>query len=151
LELRALFAEQHLEKLKSTTELDTRVERIERMMSSQAPLWQIGSIVRREDLPGRVLRSKMSNPNPKTIKRFLGFLGVDIGGYLNVAREAHLLNQVEGLVELRNAVAHGSLEASSTYVDIDSYLYIVGRLCDQVDTAVACSLNSICGRADLFW
>jgi len=86
----------------------------------------------------------MSNPGSREVKQFLDFIGVDIEKYADTRGATGVLSQINGLVGIRNAIAHGEATSNTTFMDIDNYLDIVEFLANYVDSAAAESVQTIC-------
>jgi hypothetical protein len=150
--LRALHAETHLAELSPMNDRNSRAPRIQRMFLQESALWSAGQVVQSTMIRQATVRAEMGNPGSKEIRQFLELVGVNIREYLNNAGgAAHLLGRVDGLIGLRNQVAHGEINVSATFQDVDAYLGIVYELCRHADGAVATSIQGMCALAALPW
>jgi hypothetical protein len=131
---------------------NARAPRIEKMFVDESALWTPGQTIQASMLRQNVVRSEMNNPGSREIRHFLELIGVNIRQYLDsAAGSSHLLGRVDGLIGLRNQVAHGEVNVSATFSDVDSYLQSVQELCRYGDGAVATSVQGICSLAALPW
>jgi len=150
--LRALHAETHLSQLAPMRDRNARAPRIEKMFLEEAALWSAGQAVQATMIRQGTVRAEMANPGSKEIRQFMELVGVDIRAYINnVVGASHLLGRVDGLIGLRNQVAHGEINVRATFQDVDTYTQIVQDLCRHADDAVAAGIQGMCSLAALPW
>ena len=82
----------------------------------------------------------MKAPHPKDLVRFFRLWGCD-DIFTAITRKASsrstLWLGVQGLVDLRNNIAHGDYAAQATQQDVRRYMRTVREFCDRVDRHVA--------------
>lgn len=149
--LRALHAEKHLTELEPMTDRNRRAPRIQRMFDSEGPIWIAGNPVTSKMVNAKLVCEQMNNPGSKEIAAFLNLVGVDIAAHFRLHGGAATLGRVNGLVALRNQIAHGEAAAGATHRDVDDYAKLVSDLCAQIDIAVGASVRNICGMSVLPW
>jgi hypothetical protein len=142
--LRTVHAEEHIFDLEPMNDRNSRAPRIQRMFQIEGPLWTTGNVLTRTMLRPNTVCGKMSNPGSREVKQFLDFIGVDIEKYADTRGATGVLSQINGLVGIRNAIAHGEATSNTTFMDIDNYLDIVEFLANYVDSAAAESVQTIC-------
>lgn len=94
------------------------------------------------------LLSWMKAPSPKNLVRYFKLWGVD-DVFTAVtrrpsSRQAFWLG-VQGLVDLRNNIAHGDYSAQATQADIKEYANRIGEFCKRVDRKVAATIGQTLG------
>lgn len=151
LSLRALHVEEHLRTIESMKDRNARAPRIEKMFQSEAGLWATGSCLTTSMLRPKTVCAEMSNPGSREVRQFLRILDVDIDQHLRDIESIDLLGRVNGLVSIRNAIAHGDQEAKATYSDVDRYLELVEQLATAIEAATAATVQRICNLAELPW
>jgi hypothetical protein len=149
--LRAIHVEEHLRRIEVMQDRNARAPRISAMLAAETPLWIAGNKLRAGMLRPKMVCSEMNNPGSREICQFLRFIGIDVEAYLTSVGNLPVLNQVNGLVGRRNAIAHGDASTTAAYSDIDQYLIVVGDLSRELDAAVAQQLQSICRLPTLPW
>jgi hypothetical protein len=149
--LRALHVEEHLGEIEPIKDRKARAVRIERLFVGESLLWTAGTTVNTKMLRHTTVCKEMSNPGSRDVRHFLELVGLDILDFLKARGSDRLLGQVDGLVGRRNAVAHGEVNASATYTDVDRYLNVVDDLANEIDAGVANALKKICRSNTLPW
>ena len=118
---RALHAEEHLRVIEPIKDRKARAPRIEQMFKGESELWLAGKPLQATMVRAKMVCGEMTNPGSREIRQFLELLGVDIELCLAITGKDELLNQINGLVGRRNAIAHGEVNASATSTDVDNY------------------------------
>lgn len=149
--LRAVHTEEHLRVIELVKDRNSRATKIEAMFASESSLWSSGARLTASMVRAKAVCGQMSNPGSREVRQFLEIVGVDIDSHLVMHDSMDLLNRVNGLVNRRNAVAHGEVDASATAGDVDAYLELVESLGRHVDDAVALAVQGICGTPILPW
>ncbi len=149
--LRALHVEEHLKGLESIKDRNARAPRIEQMFQREAGLWTTGSCLTTSMLRPSMVCAEMSNPGSTEVRQFLRILDVDIEQYLRDAGSIDLLGRINGLVSMRNAIAHGDLEAKATHGDVDKYIELVEQLAGAIEAATAATVQRICDLPQMPW
>jgi RiboL-PSP-HEPN len=148
---RALHAEEHLREIELIRDRNARAPKIEHMFKDESSLWSAGQVVQATMVRPQAVCAELSNPSSREVKQFLKLLGVDIEQHLANVGQPALLGKINGLVGLRNSIAHGEVSASATAADVDQYLNVVEELCRQVDEAVGLAIMGICNLTSLPW
>ena len=127
-----------------TTQWDYRKDKLTEFLRSDGWLWIPG---KQGELDHVRLLRWMRSPSPERIRRLFALWGVlDI--FSSVTRRPHTRKrmwlQITELVEKRNAIAHGDLEADATSRDIKSYISVVICFCKRADGVLSQQLARIC-------
>lgn len=106
-------------------------------VSSEAWIWT-------DQTPGKIAHERlltwMKAPHPRDLVRFFRLWGADdIFSAITRTEGARkaLWFGVQGLVDLRNNIAHGDYTSQATQVDVRIYLRRIRDFCDRVDRKVA--------------
>jgi hypothetical protein len=151
LTLRALHAEEHLREIEPTRDRSKRAPKIERMFKEESFLWSSGQVLEAAMVRPKAVCAEMSNPSSREVRQFLELLGIDIEQYLTNIGQESLLGKINGLVALRNSIAHGEVTASATAADVDQYLNVVGELGRSIDEAVGLAVMRMCNMTSVRW
>jgi hypothetical protein len=82
----------------------------------------------------------MKTPKPKELMRFFKLWGTaDI--FKNITRKesarGKMWLELQGLVDLRNNIAHGDVNAQATQSDVKRYIKAIREFCERADKCVA--------------
>lgn len=116
---------------------EQRAEKLEEFVSSDAWMWTSPS-------SGTVVHARMLTwmkaPNPKNLVRYFRLWGVDdvftAITRKTTSRQAFWLG-VQGLVDLRNNIAHGDYLAQATQTDVKRYVEKTAEFCKRIDKKIS--------------
>ena len=131
----------------SVMQWDNRSRKLEEFLDSDGWLWSPNLT---GELDHTLLLRWMSSPFPDRIERFFTLWGVP-KVFSKITRRHHTRSRMwlrtQELVEKRNAIAHGDLDAEATRNDIGSYISVVNDLCRRTDGVLSRRLAMLCNRA----
>jgi len=116
---------------------DRRATQLAEFVFSDAWLWTVGS-------SGTIAHTRlltwMRAPNPRSLVRYFSLWGIqDIFTAITrkpTSRQAFWLS-VQGLVDLRNNIAHGDYLAQATQADVKEYVKRITEFCNRTDRKIA--------------
>jgi hypothetical protein len=116
---------------------ERRGKKLQEFASNEAWLWRVGStgIVDHE----RML-AWMKAPHASDLVRYFRMWGIDdvfSAITRNATTRSALWLGIQGLVDLRNNIAHGDFVAQATQQDVRRYMISVRQFCSRVDRRVA--------------
>ena len=149
--LRTVHMEEHLAPIEGMADRNARAPRIQTMVIDEMPLWTVGNTLQATMLNQATVCKEMNNPGSTEVRKFLELVGVDIEPYLESRSMTGLFRQINSLVGIRNAIAHGNTTSSTTFTDVDRYILSVTEIGDLIDQAVAESVQAICNLPVLPW
>lgn len=121
----------------SLTDWLKRGDQLKDFVVSDAWLWTAqssGNIV-----PTRLL-AWMKAPNPKNLVRYFKLWGID-DVFTSITRKATTRQafwlSVQGLVDLRNNIAHGDYSAQATQADARRYVKQISEFCKRTDRKIS--------------
>jgi len=151
LHLRAAHVDGEVKQMASVTDPEKRLDRLERLFRDHAHWWLDNQPLANNQVDLAIVLGKMSNPNARAIRAFLLLIGVQIDDYLSDSGASGLMARATALVDLRNQIAHGGQDATTTFVDLDAYLMDIETLCAEISRAAAIAVQQTCELATLPW
>jgi hypothetical protein len=151
LQLRAVHVEEHLREIAPIRDMNKRAPRIEKMLTEESPLWVSGALLEASMIRSKMICKHMDNPGSTEIRQFFRLVGLEIKDVLAELGELEGLYRVDGLVGIRNGVAHGEVGTPMTTGDVSAYVSVVRHLTDLVDQAASKHVQDVCSLPSLPW
>ena len=110
------------------------IDRIPKFIENYTVIWDNDKVLAPKDFP--VIDDddwRIGNPGSRVLERNFKRIGID-KIWLDIdSKNVTLRGDLDALVQRRNEIAHGNIESTATYLDVERYIKSISELIGRLD------------------